>query len=150
MEMIYMAIEINKRNVLETMERGFNQGDLSVWDEYLTVGATDHQETPDTNFREHIKQVVTAMRIGFPDLHFEIHHLLAEGDIVAFHSTMTGTHQGPFNLGPFRGIPPTGKSIKVRHMHFMHLEDGKTTDLWHLWDTQTLMRQLGMTPQVRT
>ena len=142
-----MSEEVNKHHALESMERGFNQGDLSVWDEHLAIGATDHQETPDTNFRQHIKEVVTAMRAGFPDLHFEIHHILAEGDIVAFHSTMTGTHQGPFNLGPFRGLPPTGKPIKVRHMHFLRMVNGKTTDLWHLWDTPALMRQLGVVPQ---
>ena len=132
---------------LESMERGFNQGDPTVWDEHLDTHATDHQEAPDTNFREHIKEVVRAMRAGFPDLHFEVHHILAEGDLVAFHSTMTGTHTGPFDLGPFRGVTPTGKKIKVRHMHFLRVQNGKTTDLWHLWDTPALLRQLGVAPQ---
>lgn len=32
-------------------------------------------------------------------------------------------------------------------MHFIQMRDGKTTDLWHLMDTPTLMRQLGVAPQ---
>lgn len=126
-----------------------HRDDLSFWDEHLDVGATDHQETPGTNFREHIKEVVRAMRAGFPDLHFEVQHILAEGEIVAFHSTMTGTHEGVFALGPFRDVPPTGRRISVRHMHFLRVQSGKTTDLWHLWDTPALLRQLGVTPSPR-
>jgi len=145
MEATYMLTD-NKWIAMESIERGFNQGDLSVWDEYLDINAVDHQETPDTRFREHIKEVVQAMRVGFPDLHFEIHHMLAEGDMVAFHSTMTGTHSGPFNLGPFRGLPPTGKVVRVTHMHFMRVQNGKTTDLWHLWNIPVLMGQLGIFP----
>ena len=78
------------------------------------------------------------LRTAFPDLHFEIHDMLAEGELVAFRSTMTGTHRGPF-----QGLPPTGKSISVAHMHFVRVVEGKTSDLWHVWDTAGLMRQLG-------
>jgi hypothetical protein len=27
-------------------------------------------------------------------------------------------------------------------MHFFRWVDGKNTDLWHVWDTRTLMRQM--------
>jgi steroid delta-isomerase-like uncharacterized protein len=72
------------------------------------------------------------------ELHFEIPDLLAEGELVAFRSTMTGTHRGPF-----QGLPPTGKSISVAHVRFVRVVEGKTSDLWHVWDTAGLMRQLG-------
>lgn len=64
--------------------------------------------------------------------------MLAEGDLVAFRFTMTGTHRGPF-----QGLAPTGKPISVAHMHFVRMAEGKTSDLWHVWDTAGLMRQLG-------
>ncbi|WP_425322070.1 hypothetical protein [Deinococcus metallilatus] len=31
-------------------------------------------------------------------------------------------------------------------MHFLRWEDGKNTDLWHLMDTASLMRQLTAPP----
>ena len=138
-----MSGEENRALTLMALERGFNQGDLSVWDELVAPTGTDHQESPGTRFRDHLKEVVTLMRTAFPDLHFEVHHVLAEGDIVAFHSTMTGTHEAVLALGPFRNIAPTGKRVSVRHMHFLRWENGKNTDLWHLWDTVALIRQLG-------
>jgi steroid delta-isomerase-like uncharacterized protein len=133
-----MTIETNKAFVKHFMERAFNEGDLAIVDEVHAPGAIDHQEPAGTDFATHLKAVITMLRTAFPDLHFEIHEMLAEGEIVAFRSTMSGTH-----LGPFQGLPPTGKSVSVAHMHFVRLIDGKTTDLWHVWDVAGLMRQLG-------
>jgi predicted ester cyclase len=60
---------------------------------------------------------------------------------------MTGTNLGVLNIGPLRGIPPTGRKIAVPHMHFIRMIDGKAYDLWHIWDTLGMMRQLGITPE---
>jgi steroid delta-isomerase-like uncharacterized protein len=133
-----MTTETNKAFVRHFMERAFNEGDLAIVDSAVAPDGVDHQEPPGTNFAAHLKAVITMLRTAFPDLRFEIHELLAEGEIVAFRSTMTGTHRGPF-----QGLPPTGKPISVAHMHFVRLIDGKTTDLWHVWDVAGLMRQLG-------
>lgn len=139
-----METESNKAIVRAVMERAFNQGDLSVIDDYMALGAVDHQEAPGTDFSSHLKHVVRALRAAFPDLHFEIHAMLAEGDIVAFHSTMTGTHNGTLSVMPGQAIPPTGRAVAVQHMHFVQFADGKGSDLWHLWDVPQMMRQLGV------
>lgn len=138
--------EQNKDITLRVFEEAFGKGNLAVIDEVLASDAVDHQEALGTHFAEHLKDVVRKMRAAFPDLRFEIHHILAEDDIVAVHSTMTGTHQGRFEMGPFAQIEPAGRRIAVRHMHFMRFVDGKNTDLWHLWDTLALRRQLGAAP----
>lgn len=139
-----MVNEANKAIVQAVMERAFNQGDLTVIDEYHAPDGVDHQEPLGTNFIEHLKAVVRGLRTAFPDLHFEIHDILAEGDIVAFRSTMTGTHSGTLALGPGPQLPPTGRRISVPHMHFVRIVNGETTDLWHLWNTQMMMQQLGV------
>lgn len=135
-----MATETNKALTRQFMERAFNEGDLSIVDEALAPAGIDHQEPLGTNFATHLKAVITMLRTAFPDLHFEIHDMIAEGDLVAFRSTMTGTHRGPL-----QGLPPTGKQVSVAHMHFVRCADGKTSDLWHVWDTAGMMRQLGAT-----
>ena len=137
----------NKAIAKWVLEAAFNQGDLSVIDQYVAADGVDHQEPPGTDFRQHLKEVVTRMRTGMPDLHFEVHDILAEGDIVAFRSTMTGTHTGPFDTGMGRVLPPTGRRISVPHMHFLRFVDGQNTDLWHVWDTASMMRQMGAMPQ---
>ncbi len=139
--------ERNKALTLRGFEEMFNKGDLSVVDELVSERGEDHQEAPGTDFAEHLKDVITKMRAAFPDLHFDVHHILAEGEIVAVHSTMTGTHRGRFEIGPFAQVEPAGRRVAVRHMHFFRWVDGKNTDLWHLMDTSTWMRQLGAGPQ---
>jgi len=137
----------NKALTLRGFEEMFNKGDLSVVDELMADREEDHQEAPGTDIVEHLKDVIVKMRTAFPDLHFEVHHMLAEGDMVASRSTMTGTHEGRFEIGPFRDIAPTGRRVEVPHMHFFRWVDGKNTDLWHVWDTPALMRQLGASSQ---
>lgn len=143
-----MSPESNKAMIAEFMERAFNQGDLSVIDQQLHNNAVDHQEGPGTPFPDHLKRVIRGLRATFPDLHFEIHDMVAEGDLVAFRSTMTGTHRGISTQGPLPPLPPTGETVSVAHMHFLRIRDGRTTDLWHVWDVAGMMRQLGVASQV--
>jgi len=129
--------------IREFMERAFNQGDLSAVDEHLAPNSVDHQEPPGTNFPIHLKQVITGLRTAFPDLHFEIHDIMEHGEMVAFRSTMTGTHLGVASFGPMP-VPPTGKKIAVTHMHFVRIADGQGQELWHLWDLPGMLRQIGV------
>jgi steroid delta-isomerase-like uncharacterized protein len=139
-----MDTQSNEVLVRRFIERAFHQGDLSAVDEFNATDGIDHQELPGTDFIAHLKQVVIGMRTAFPDLHFEIHELLAEGDIVAFRSTMTGTHTGMLSLVPGQSLPATGRKVSVPHMHFARIVDSKTTDLWHLWNVPMMMQQLGV------
>lgn len=142
-----MVSERNKQICREVMERGFNQGDLTVWEEYSDPHGVDQQEPEGTDFIAHLKEVTVALRTAFPDLHFALYDMLAEGDRVAFRATMTGTHTGVFSLGPIRNFPPTGRRIAVPHLYLIHMENGKTTELWHEWNTSLMMQQLGIAPQ---
>lgn len=139
-----MTSEANKAAARSCLERAFNSGDLSALTEFNAPDGIDHQEPPGTNFIEHLTRVVQGLRTAFPDLHFEIHDIVAEGDIVAFRSTMTGTHSGLLNMGMGPQVPATGRRVSVPHMHFVRMVDGKTTDLWHLWNTQMMLQQLGV------
>src|SRR5258708_12491713 len=97
-----MTPDTNKALVRHFMERAFNAGDLTIVDAALTQDGIDHQEPLGANFATHLKAVITMLRSAFPDLHFEIHAMLAEGDLAAFRSTMPRTH-----LQPFHALPPT-------------------------------------------
>ncbi len=143
------TVETNKAAALEFIERGFNRGDLTVVDEQIAPDGIDHQEALGTEFVIHLKEVILGLRTAFPDLKFDVHAILAEGDIVAFRSTMTGTHRGPLKMGHGPELPPTGRAVSVPHMHFVRMAQGKATDLWHLWDTPQMLHQLGVAPEPR-
>lgn len=139
-----MTAEELRSRTLEGFERMFNRGDLDYVDETLAPDAVDHQEPEGTEFAPHLKEVISTLRGAFPDLHFEVHEILCEGDVVACRSTMTGTHQAPLRIGPMAGLPVTGTRIEVPHMHFIRYDaEGRVTDLWHVWNTLLLARQLG-------
>jgi steroid delta-isomerase-like uncharacterized protein len=139
-----MTSEQLKALTLEGFERMFNNGDLDYLEQAIAPGAVDHQEPEGTDFVAHLKDVITTLRTAFPDLHFEVHEILAEDGIVASRSTMTGTHEGPLNIGPMAALPVTGARIEVPHMHFFRYDpQGRVTDLWHVWNTLLLARQIG-------
>lgn len=145
-----MSVEQHKHLVRRVFEEAFNRGDLRVIDEVTAEGAVDHQH-PEPSFREHLKAVTVALRTAFPDLHFKISELIGEGDWVAAHSFMTGTHRGelrPPVLLPngLPVVPPTGRSIRVAHMHLIRFQGGRNTELWHVMDTLTMLGQLGLLP----
>lgn len=133
-----------KELTLQNFERMFNQGDVEYVERALAADAIDHQEDEGTDFVAHLKEVIVTLREAFPDLHFEIHEILCEGDVVATRSTMTGTHRGPLRIGPMAGLAVNGTRVEVPHMHFFRFDDeGRCTDLWHVWNTLMLARQLG-------
>jgi steroid delta-isomerase-like uncharacterized protein len=139
-----MTTDELKARTLEGFERMFNQGDLAYVDSTLGPGAVDHQEPDGTDFAAHLKNVISILRTAFPDLRFNVHEIVCEGDVVACRSTMSGTHQGPLRIGPMAGLPVNGTSIEVPHMHFFRYDaEGRLTDLWHVWNTLMLARQLG-------
>lgn len=90
---------------------------------------------------EGLKDILRAMRAGFPDLVFSIDEQISEGDKVASRFEWTGIHQGEF-----LGIPPTGRSVRVWGMVIDRLEQGRIKETRILMDTMGLMMQLGVIP----
>jgi len=135
--------EENKAHYRRTFEEVFNQGNLALVDELVAPDFLDHEVPPGMNNRgpDSTRQLVTMLRTAFPDLHFTIEDLVAEGDTVAGRVTMSGTH-----LSPFQGIPPTGRSFQQAQMYFVRFRDGKAIEHRAVRDELGMMRQLGVLP----
>jgi predicted ester cyclase len=139
-----MTAQELKALTLEGFERMFNQGDVDYAAKAIAPGAVDHQEPEGTDFLAHLLHVIATLRAAFPDLRFDVHELVCEADVVACRSTMTGTHQGPLRIGPMASLAVNGTRVEVPHMHFFRYDDqGRVTNLWHVWNTLALARQLG-------
>ena len=134
--------ERNKAQFRRTYEEGLNRGDLAVADELIDPECLDHEAHPGGDRGpESMRALITMLRTAFPDLHFAIEHLVAEGDTVAGRVTLSGTHEGPL-----MGIPPTGRSVRQASMHFVRFRDGKAIEHWGVRDDLSMMRQLGVIP----
>ena len=86
-----MTAEQNRELARRTFAEGLNGGDLRIIDETVGIGV-DHQHPEAASFADHLKDVITAMRTAFPDLHFEINQMIAEGEWVSCHSFMQAVH----------------------------------------------------------
>jgi predicted ester cyclase len=69
--------------------------------------------------------------------------MCAEGDLVWVRITMRGTHRGTF-----MGRPGTGKTFAATTISEVRLKDSKVVEEWGVTDTLTMMRQLGLLPEV--
>ncbi|MET9026378.1 ester cyclase [Nocardia sp. NPDC004168] len=75
---------------------------------------------------------------AFPDWHWDMRNLLVDGDYIALHFTVTGTHRGAF-----RGIEATGRRVTISELTLYRLEDGKFAEVWDQADMDALMKQIG-------
>ena len=79
---------------------------------------------------------------AFPDLHFTVEDMIAEGDKVVARLTTQGTQ-----TGPFLGIPPTGKHTSIGCIDINRMAGGKSVEHWLEMDTLGLLQQLGVIPE---
>ena len=123
-------LDRNRNSVRRVLfEQGFGQGDLSVIDECAAPTAVDHhglgKDVP--GMHEHLAGVITMLRAAMPDLTATVEHLVAEGDLVAAHVILRGTHTG----APIMGVPAGGRPFEVEQFHIVRCDEhGRGGDHW--------------------
>ncbi|MFC0435592.1 ester cyclase [Kutzneria buriramensis] len=86
------------------------------------------------------------MRGAFSDATWQPDDFFAAGDKFAVRMTFSGRH-----TGDFLGIPPTGREVRVQHLHFYRIAGGQAVEHWGARDELSLLRQIGVfTPEVPT
>jgi steroid delta-isomerase-like uncharacterized protein len=136
------ASDANKELLRRFYDEVINGRNLDLIDELLADDFVEHEEFPGIPpTREGVKQTFAMFYAAFPDIHFRVDDLVAEGDLVAARVTVTGTHQGEF-----MGIPATGRSVEIDVMDFVSYRDGKGTAHWGVSDMVSLLQQLGVMP----
>jgi len=136
-----MSTEENKAIARRTVE-AINAGDMSLFENLLAPDAVEHAAPPGMPpTRETAKQFITMLRAAFPDLHYHIEDVVAEGDRVVNRATVHGTMKGDF-----LGMPATGKSATWGEMHIVRVKDGKIVEHWANVDQLGMLQQLGLAP----
>lgn len=131
-----MSTEDNKALARRGFEEVFNQKNVAVLDELVVADFTFHSASRTIQGREAFKQFLTMFLTAFPDLSLTIEDLIGEGDYVSIRYTYRGTHKAMF-----MGMAPTGKSITVRGLEFLHLANGKVIEEWI---NEDFLEQLGV------
>lgn len=91
------------------------------------------------------------LRAGFDGLHYDVHHAIADGNLVAVNSTMMGRQSAACALYTDDGaidsvFPATNKNFAMTQSHWFRIEDGKIVEHWANRDDNGMARQLGWIP----
>ena len=136
-----MSLEDNKMLVQRFIDEVMNAGNTAAIANFSVAG---------TIFAGGIEGQIKVMKTAFPDNHFTIDEILAEGDKVAVRVTTHGTNTGPLVGLPAFGrletpVPPTGKSVTGSGLYVFTVSDGKIVSFVAELDQIGLLRQLGWT-----
>ena len=124
------------------MDEVFNKGNMKAADEFMSANFVEHDPFPGQGPGiEGFKQGVSVFRQAFPDLQTRVDDIFADGEKVVARSTMIGTH-----TGTFMNMPPSGKQINVKGIDIVRMSNGKAVEHWGLFDSLTMMQQLGAIP----
>lgn len=129
-----------------TMRRVYdliNAGEIEAFGDVLADDFVEHEQLPGlAPTKEGVKAFFEMYLAAFPDLRMEAEDVLPSGDKVVARVRATGTHRGEF-----MGMPPTGKTVDVQLIDIIRFgDDGLAHEHWGVFDTMTMMQQLGAVP----
>jgi predicted ester cyclase len=128
----------------------FNTRNFAICDTIVAETYTEHalapfgkEEPGPVAGPEHMRATIHWLIKQFPDIHFEIEDMIAEGDLVACRIRSEGTNSGALN----GVIPATGRSFSAAQTHWFRIGEGKLREQWATRDDLSVMVQLGVIPR---
>ena len=122
-------------------EKSFHQHSVEQLDALLDPGLVVHGPVPMEHGAEGFKRALASTREAFPDMEIKIEAKATHEGLVFRQWSMTGTHEGPF-----LGMPPTGRKVRLSGVDIERLQNGKIVEHWTYWDRMSLAEQLGLPP----
>ena len=131
--------EISAKEVVAEMFRRQQEGDETVLDDLVAENVVNHAAGPQG--REGLRMILHTIDVDLGPVTVEQHHLIAEGDLVAQHLTLHGTHRD--SLMPLlSGIPAAGRPAAWTFIHLWRVADGMIVEHWACRDDMGLVEQL--------
>lgn len=119
----------------------WNERNLDAFAMYVHPGVRFHGARGPTQGYAQYLELATEFQRAFPDLHFEIQHVVTEGEHVSARLIIGGT-----NGGPWRGRPPTGRRARVVGQPQARVKGGMIVEFWQLFDELGMLHQIGHIP----
>lgn len=108
-------------------------------DELMAADLVNHAAGPQG--REGWKTILATIEDDLGPIEGELHHLIADGDLVAHHVTLHGTHRGS-SMPLLAGRPVTHRPVSWRFMHLWRVVDGLIVEHWACRDDLGLLTQI--------
>ena len=97
-----------------------------------------------TRSRTGLKRYYADLGRSFSELRFDVHEnvgVLAEGDLVALRTIITGTH-----AGAYAGVAATGRAIQTSASHIFRVRDDCLVEHWPVLDSYRILVAIGAVP----
>lgn len=88
-----------------------------------------------------LREIFPTLKAAFPDLTIECQRQIVEGDQVASHWILRGTHHGPLF-----GLAPTGKAVQFQNLSIAQVVEGRVTQYNSEAGWLACFKQLGALP----
>jgi len=136
--MTNQAQDQNKKHVEKLFET-FGSGDLAALEKLV---APEYVGPQGDKGPAGFHAVVVGLRAAFPDIHYTVDEMVAEGNSVAVRWHWTGTHRGPF-----RAYAPTGKTVSNSGSGIFRFQDDKVVSAGLETDRLGFLQQIGAVPE---
>lgn len=144
-----LHVESNKDLCRRFIQKIFNEGELSLIQDFMSPDAVNHElvdsfgdsEPPQGHNIKWLVDLAYLYRHAFPDLHLEIQDQIAEGDQVVTCLRMQGTQKNAL-----MSIAPSGRKIDLTGIRVDRIADGKIVESWAHFDALGMLRQLDALP----
>ena len=131
--------ERSAKDVIEQMLRRQQAGDDTVLDDLVAADMVNHAAGPQG--REGLRQILRTIDSDLGPTVVEQHHLIGDGDLVAQHLTLRGTHRAS-TMPLLAGTTASGRSVAWTFIHIWRVVDGKIVEHWACRDDMGLVEQL--------
>jgi predicted ester cyclase len=124
--------------VYELFRRQQAGGDL-VLDDLVAEDLINH--AAGLQGRSGLAQILRIIDHDLGPVTLEQHHLVGDGDIVAQHLTLHGTHRDS-TMPLLADVVPSGRAVTWTFMHIWQVADGMIVEHWACRDDMGLLDQL--------
>lgn len=91
--------------------------------------------------RDGLRQTAAVLDHDLGPGHLEVHHCVAEDDVVAVHLTLHGHHRAS-TMPLLASVPVTGREVSWTFQHLFRVADGLLAEHWACRDDLGLLAQL--------
>jgi steroid delta-isomerase-like uncharacterized protein len=132
--------EKNAATAKQLFEVALNQDNWDVYNEIHTADFIAHAGKKSAGLAEDL-QSAKGWRQAFPDGHYSIDQIIADGDYVVVRYTARGANTSAGN-----GLPATGKTVELTAITVFRFANGKIAEEWTEYNMLSLLKQLGLVP----
>jgi predicted ester cyclase len=131
--------ERSAKEVVQEMYQRQQEGDDTALDDLVAADMVNHAAGPQG--REGLKRILGSISDDLGPITIEQHHLFGEGDLVAQHLTLHGTHRAS-SMPLLAETAVSGRPVAWTFIHVWRVADGMIVEHWACRDDMGLLEQL--------